>query len=297
LIGGLRNNDFHEYEGNIVLKETGALIIAVVTSSVIFAATPTTIPKRPSAQPTEVKIISVPIAHPQEVKIVSTPPAQPTEVKLISTPPAQPTEVKVISEDYAALATAVFTGALVLVTLLIGAKQTRDSGRAAKAASESARAANDSINLATVTARASMQREVNRAAHKAMAQAERLEQLAEKIPPARQHLSVLLHQGGMPPQVKEDIETALEARKTRMEDMKAQADSFAFDGLESAEAGELTRRLWRLDQFLAQLEEIEADILGELNEYNSESQTIRMQNTAMQAAALNANLSRPPGAG
>jgi hypothetical protein len=58
--------------------------------------------------------------------------------------------------------------------------------------------------------------------------------------------------------------------------------------------GDLIGRLWRLDEHQEQLEVMRDAITYELNKYETESLTIREQNTAMQAAALNAQMTPRP---
>ncbi len=140
-----------------------------------------------------------------------------------------------------------------------------------------------------------MVREVNRAAHRVMVTATRLKELATEVIPARTHLHVLLHQGGMPATIKQETEAALRSRHTVLDGMveTASASSAQFHDLGALTEKELSKRIFDLDVQQVRLEAIELTITRELEKYERESATIRQQNITMQAAALGATMSKP----
>jgi hypothetical protein len=125
--------------------------------------------------------------------------------------------------------------------------------------------------------------------------ATRLKQLASEVPTTRNHLHILLHQGGMPPPIREETETTLRERQTAFDGMvsTANANAVQFSIINVLSDKELAERLWGLDEQQVWLEAMEDSITRELQKYESESSTIRQQNTTMQAAALNARMSQP----
>jgi hypothetical protein len=225
----------------------------------------------PSAQPTEVKIVSVPAAQPTEVKIVSTPPASPAEVKIVSAPES-PTERALVTVTWGLLIANVL---LCAATFYSTDKQSKD------------------LRLRD---RRAIVREVNGVAHKVMVSATRLKQLASEVPTTRNHLHELLHQGGMPDPIKAETESLLHSRNTALDEMveTASASSAQFHDLEALSDEELSQRLWTLDVEQVRLEAMEDTITHELRKYETEISVLRQQNTTMHAATLNAQMSRPP---
>ena len=79
-----------------------------------------------------------------------------------------------------------------------------------------------------------------------------------------------------------------------MREMTAVAHDVAADEIPSLSDALLTRKTWRLDEYQVQLEVMREAITDELNRYGAESLNIRQQKTAMQAAALNAQMQPQP---
>lgn len=252
----------------------------------------------PVVLPTEVKIVTVPNT---EVKPVSAPAMMPAEVKIISAPESS-SEHALVTATWWLLAANML---LCLITSLLGWKQSRDMRSSiqvsqsaaaaatisADAADRSANAASESVNVTKRQERAALEREVNRAAHKVIATATRLEQLALQVPVAREHLHVLCGQGGMPEQVKKQTEETLRERRKRMQEISSYAHSIASSSLAVLLENELTERLWRVDEHEVQLDVIRESITAELNGYETESMTRRQQQTLMHAGML---AGRPP---
>lgn len=289
--------------GYRVFRSIGsATVLALLTCAAFTASCQASPP--PNPQSTEVKSISEPPALPIEVKIISMPPATPTEVKIVATP-ENASEHALVTATWWLLCANM---SLCIVTSAVGWKQSRDmktsigvSTQAANAASTSADAAGrsavaakESVEVTNRQERAGIQRELNRAAHKVMGTATRLDQLAQAVPAARIQLHVLAGQGGMPPQIKEETEKTLQDRRTRMREISAVANDITMSDLASMSDQLLTSKLWRLDEYQMQLDVMREAITDELTRYENESLTRRQQQTAMRAAALNAQLTPVP---
>ena len=232
--------------------------------------------KPPAKPPSEV--ISAPVAptHPVDVNVVSAPPAQ---VSVSNWPTLGVSDKDVATGTFRLVWATWFTGGAtllaVIVALHVASRQSRDTQQRDHAA---------------------LVREVNRAAHKVMITATRLKQLASDVVPTRNHLHVLLHQGGMPAPIKQETEDTLRDRHTALDGMvsAASASSAEFHDLEALSDKELSKRIWKLDVEQARLDAMEATITRELEKYESESSMIRQQNTTMHAAVIGAKMSQPP---
>lgn len=281
------------------------IVLAAILTSPAGAAFSASHPVPPAdPKPIEVKIISVPPAQPTEVKIVSAPAAVPAEVKITSTPPDESARAMARYTLYIVIANI----GLCMLTFAFGVTQRGDnkksiavSERAAEAASTSAAAAERSANVANEfmavsrrQERAAGERELNRAAHRVRATATRLEQLASAVIPARTSLHILIGQGGLPPQLKEESERTLADRRARVQEMSAVALDIIVDDITSISDSLLTSKTWRLDEYQVQLEVMRESITEELTRYENESLTRRQQATAMRAAALNAQMQPQP---
>lgn len=115
----------------------------------------------------------------------------------------------------------------------------------------------------------------------------------------RTQLHILCGQGGLPPGVNEQTEKDLQGRLGTLKDWNDEA-SFVVTDQTDAKAPilrlsdkELATRLWRLDTLQIRLDGMREDITKELERYETESSRRRQQQTALQAAALNATLSKP----
>jgi hypothetical protein len=296
-----RHNLIYSQRGYRVFRSITAATLLALLVCIAFAATQPAPPQPAPPQPA-----------PTEVKIISTPPPQPIEVKVLSTPPAVPAEIKIVSQAETASEQILVretwwilgaNGLLCLITFLSFRSQGRDmresigiAATAASAANTSATAARDSVDVTKQQARAQTVREVNRAAHKVMVTATRLKSLASEVPTARNHLHVLMHQGGMPAEIRAETEETLRQRQTAFDNMVSTAGSNAvqFSDLESLSDKQLAERLWGLDEQQIRLDALEDSITYELKKYETESMTIRQQQTAMRAAALNAQLTPRP---
>ena len=224
-----------------------------------------------------------------DVTIVSMPPttlAQPVEVKVTAMPVVQPPQVTVNvpkDESAAGLARATWglliaTVVLALATFCVAWWQSRDTKRRDRDA---------------------MTREVSCAAHKVMVTVTRLQELAKAVPTTRTQLHILGGQGGLPPGVKEQTEKDLLGRLDSLNGWNDEA-SFVVTDQPDAMAPilrlsdkALATRLWRLDTLQVRLDGMREDITKELERYETESATRRQQQTALQAASLNAHLSKP----
>jgi len=126
-----------------------------------------------------------------------------------------------------------------------------------------------------------------------------LQKIANAVPTARTQLSILAGQGGLPPTVKQKIDQDLRGRLDSLEKWNDEA-SFVITDQTDAMAPitrltdkELATRLWRLDTLQVRLDGMREDISNELEQYQTESATLRQQKTVLQAASLNAQLSKP----
>jgi hypothetical protein len=250
---------------------TAVVAFALFASNAFSADQASPITRKP---PTEVKIISLP----------PTPPAQPAEVKVISMPALPVPQVVLPKDDSTKELVHVtwwvvgVTALLAVATVVVGLWASLDTKRRDRAA---------------------MLREVSRASHKVMTEATRVEQMAKLIPPKRTHLHVLMHQGGMPPQVQEETGASLKSRLEAVNEMVNYAGfavTFEPDDVSpllSLSDEKLTQRLWELDKRLVRLEGMRDAITDELGGYEAEIATRLQQSTAMQAAALGAKLSQP----
>ena len=226
---------------------------------------------------------------PAEVAIVSMPPtrlAQPAEVKVTAMPVVQPPQVTVnVPKDESAAGLAKATWGLLIANVVLALAtfcgswwQSRDTKRRDRDA---------------------MMREVSRAAHKVMVTVTRLRELAKAVPTTRTQLHILCEQGGLPPGVKEQTEKDLLGRLDSLNGWNDEA-SFVVTDQPDAMAPilrlsdkALATRLWRLDTLQVRLDGMREDITKELERYETESATRRQQQTALQAASLNAHLSKP----
>lgn len=279
-----------------------AVVLALFACATISAMNPSSPPANP--RPTEVKVISVPPVQPTEVKIISTPPATPAEVKIVSAPPDESARAMVRWTLGILIANAVLCG----VTFYLGMRQSSDNKRSiavsaqaadaatisAQAADRSATAASESIAVSRRQERAALERETNRAAHKVVGTATRLARLAQAVPTAREQLHIL-SQNVVPEEIREDSANTLRERRAIMDPMSAYANDITRDALRSLDDELLTVKLWRMDEYQVKLDVLREEITDELTRYETESLIRRQQKTAMQAAALNAQLTpRPP---
>ena len=215
---------------------------------------------------------------PTEVKIVSVPPAQSTDVKIISMPAVPPPQVKVVlppDESTRNLVRATWgllaaTVVLALATFWGGWKQSNDTKRRDRDA---------------------MMREVNRAAHKVMTEATRVEQMAERVLPVRARLWSLSNQAPLPDNAKdEEGEKDLANRRTALKKMVDEASFVVTDQSDSMSPllalsdRELTQRLWNLDKLQVRLEGMRDGITEELQRREAESTRLSQHITAIQAA-------------
>jgi hypothetical protein len=240
-----------------------AAVLALLTCATFSAPRPASGP--PNPQPTEVKIISAPPAQPTEVKIISAPPATPAEVKIVSTP-ENPSEHALVTATWGLL---IANMLLCVVTIGGSWKQGRDLRQ---------------------RDRATMEREVNRAANKVMVTASRLGNIARQVPAARDLLNTLLDQGGMP-QIEEENEERLQLRSRRLSEIEANALEIVSGNLPANTEKELTAHVRRLDSHEVQLDVMREAITEELSGYQAEILIIREQRATMRAAALNATMS------
>jgi hypothetical protein len=278
-----------------------AAVLSLLTCTAFSAPRPVSPP--PNPQPTEVKIISAPPAVPTEVKIISTPPAAPAEVRIVSSPPDESARSMVRLTLWILVANA----AVCIVTFVMGMRQSSDNKRSiavsaqaaaaaqtsADAADRSAIAASESIAVTRKQERAALERELNRAAHKVIATAARIQQLASAVPVARTQLHILIGQGGLPESIKLETEEQLRERRTRAEEMSVYANDIAHDDLRSIDDMLLTAKLWRIDEYQVKLDVMREEITDQLTRYETESLTRRQHKNELQAAALNAQLARP----
>jgi hypothetical protein len=247
--------------------------VAIALASLAGAAVAVEDSAPTKKQPIDINVVSMPPVPPSpaaEVKITSMPAASPAKVEIVSAPPDESAH-NLVKATWGLLGATVV---LAIATFLTSWWQSRDTKRRDKSA---------------------MLREVRRNANKVMVQATRLKQVALLIPGARNHLSVLLHQGGTPPTVKVEIENDLKQRTERLDQMINGALDIVSGDLPRKSDGELTGHLWRLDSHEVQLDMLREAITDELSRYESESLTIREHNAAMQAAALGAKLAAREG--
>jgi hypothetical protein len=244
---------------------TVAVALTLVTS-IAFSADHSAPSTKP---PTEVKIVSMPpspAAQPSEMRIISMPAQPPAEVKVVSIPPDESTHNLVTATWGLLFATVV----LAVATFLGSWWQSRDTRRRDRAA---------------------MLREVSRAAHKVMTEATRVEQIAERVLPARARLWSLRHDAPLPDNPKdEEGEKDLAARRAELKKMVSEANFVVTDGpdamspLLTLSDRELTQRLWNLDRLQVQLEAVRDAIAEELHRYDTESTRLRQHATTMRAA-------------
>lgn len=235
-----------------------------------------------------------PAAQAAEVKITSMPPASTADVRIVSAP-ENPSERSLVSATWVLIAANML---LCVVTFLIGRNQSRDmrssiavSAQAAEAARKSADAsdrsaisATESVDVTKRLERAAVEREVNRAAHKVMFTAKRLEDLAKGVPVARTELHILAGQKGLPPEVQTETAKTLEDRQVILGTMWNAAFATMEKRLTNLSDKDLTGRLWRLDSHQVQLDLMREVITDELKRWEGESLMLRQQRTAMQAA-------------
>ena len=144
-----------------------------------------------------------------------------------------------------------------------------------------------------------MMREVSRTAHRVLVTATSLEPSARAVLRARTDMHVLAGQGGLPPGVKEEAEKTLQ---DRLEALKGYSGEGSFVLTDDSDVrapllrlsdAELSQRLWRLDRAMERLDAMRETIAGELERYERESATLRQQRTALKAAQITGDLSRP----
>ncbi len=224
---------------------------------------------------------------PTEVKVVSLPtPAQPTEVKVVSLPAPPPPQVNVTvpKDDSTRRLVNATWGLLVAnvllcgVTVWFGLKQGWDTRR---------------------RDRDTMLREVGRAAHKVLADATRVEQLARQVPTTRTQMHVLMHQGGLPPEIKAETDatpmTRASSLRVMVEDTMPLVPVLPNTDSPLAALSDkaLANHLWRLDARQVSIDTMRDSISEELDRYQTEIATLRDQRTTLQAASLTGKLSQP----
>lgn len=250
-----------------------AFVVAVLLSAAWTAEAAAAPAKKP---PTEVTIVSMPpttLAQPAEVKVTAMPVVQPPQVTV--NVPKDESAASLVKATWGLL---IATVVLALATFCVAWWQSRDTKRRDRDA---------------------MMREVSRAAHKVMVTVTRLQELAKAVPTARTQLHILCGQGGLPPGVKEQTEKDLQGRLDSLKNWDNEASFVVTDQTDAMAPilrlsdKELATRLWRLDTLQVRLDGMREDITKELERYETESTTRRQQQTALQAAALNANLSKP----
>jgi hypothetical protein len=244
----------------MAFKELGAVIIATVTSSVVFAASP----KQPLVQPTEVKIVSVPVAQPSEVKIISTPPAQPTEVKVISAP-ADEVAKKLVNATWVL----VFANIVLCLATFGGSMlQNRD------------------LRLRD---RAAMEREIKRGAHKNMTVAIWLHQMALEIPALVSRIHRLAVNTEVPEEVGRDVEYTLKTRQKRLSEITdtsmeiVSKHALNFEGMSDKAARTL---LGIVDTNDVELESMRDEITSDRARFEREITALLQNVTALQAAEI-----------
>lgn len=178
--------------------------------------------------------------------------AGPAEVKIVSMPTLPPPEVRVtVPQDDSTRNLVIVTWALFIAnvvlcaaTVWVGLKQSWDTRRRDRDA---------------------MLREVSRTAHKVLAEATRVEQLAEQVPRARIEMHALAGRG-IPNELKAEIEATKNVRIKELQKM--------------------VRDTMPLVPALP-------NTASPLPRYQAESGTLRARNTAMEAAAVAGTASRP----
>ena len=256
----------------MALKEAGALIIAAVASSVIFAATPTPTAIRPPAQPTEVKIVSLPTPQPSEVKSISTLPAQPTGVKIISTPPVQPTEVKVteVPSDPWGKALVIANFALCVITVCVAISQGRYArssigvAREAAAASQvSADASSQSVRSAVRETRIAFEREVHVSAHRVMVQATLLRNMINDLRLAYQSGFVMAGQSAATSSRARLFEDVHQQRSVRIEGILTEASGIAGMRYAAQSDDDLVGHVMKLDALTVEVDALKEQVARE----------------------------------
>lgn len=171
----------------MALKECGA-IISMVVSSTLFAATPTR-PAPPGglAQPIEVKVVSMPsppTAKQSEVKITSMPAPQKAEVSVTDIPTDPWNKGLVFLTAFLVLA----NFALCAITIWISKSQRKDTAdsmrvaeRMANAAEISAEANRESQRSAARDRRVALEREVSVSAHRLAVQATLVQNMVDEL--------------------------------------------------------------------------------------------------------------------
>jgi hypothetical protein len=213
---------------------------------------------------TEAKIISAASAQPTEVKIISVPAATPAEVKILSSPPETSAHNLVTATWVLVFANAV----LCLATFGGARKQSRDLKNRELAA---------------------MRREVNRAAHRVIVTATRLDQLAVHVPSVRGDLHALW--GGMSAAIEGEVTAEMESRRARFKEIVDGARAIVDDDFTDMPEKKLTQYLFRLDEHEEQLEGMRDSITRELEGYESDRLILQNLGTSM-AVATSARLNR-----
>jgi hypothetical protein len=177
---------------------------------------------------------SPPKPQPTEVKIISAPPAVPTEVKIISTPPAR------VDESARSLVKATWwllgANAVLCIATFGGSwLQSGDTKRRDRAA---------------------MEREINRSAQRNMANAARLDHLAQEVPVLINRIHRLAGNVEIPDWWRKDIEETLQTRQKQFSFMKDRSLEIISSDLPKVKArsNEVVRLLWTVDSHEVQLE-------------------------------------------
>jgi hypothetical protein len=222
-------------------------------------------------------------------------------------PSAQPIQVDIVrapentSERNLVLATWALAGvtvALWLATLGGVRKQSRDmresiriaqqsaeaASKSADAAMRSADAAKESADLAARQRREELEREANHAAFKVIATAARVQQLAERVPPALAQLLALSGMGTGTSQT-EHSQRKLKLRQERTAEFGGEASALRVALRDNPSDSELTAGLRNMDVHLAHLDLMRQDITDELQSIEYDSRFRREQNAARQLAA------------
>lgn len=224
------------------------------------------------------------------------PPSQPMDVRIISAP-EQTSESGLVRGTWWLVGA---TFALCIATVIHTWRQSREmgasiriAGQTAEAAGRAADAANSSAERAARETRNGLERETNVAAHRVAVMATLVGQMAEKMLTAHAQLLVFAGQNGVihdddPVRIKKDEHVK------RVKEVADVALTVASARLSDWSDGDLLGKLKRFDEYLVQLEATKEEISTRLAGIAEESRIIRENRAHMQAAALNAQMSRAP---